>query len=461
MTNKGKAMLVMRNFGYLGLHSVIDSKSVLARDRLVDFTREIQIRRKTESDMDEKATGIVNFETVTLWQSSFIAEPTKAGGRIKPENLHMNETNGANSGSQSPLYAQELAPLRLHASPIRRFNTSPVTKPHRGRGYHVSGDDIEPYFQTSFCNEMLCYPRHLQNCPRGNIVIKTELREVEWVPAYEVYVAHLPTGGPALHNSRRGPAFVQSLYSSCSTKVSDASFLDEFKFRLPLVLQNNPSQPTDSVQRQTVIFFTLFRLSFSSRKKWGKRFRNKKFGRKMDEITGELVGESDWDSSSSNFHMMQLSCGYLPLSKNSTILPDGNHDVKMTGLAYSPRKEAIQKGVLNASSIVLADLPSADDLIKQEPNDIAEDSESIGSGKYPGETASATSGSESLAISEISENSRRGKSRIDPICLQVSFLELKIESSTSILFSHIHYSFFVHHRFALRSTRLSMPRTQP
>ena len=50
VTNGGTAMLVMRNFGYLGLHCVVDSKSSLARDRLVDFTGELQLRRQTDDD---------------------------------------------------------------------------------------------------------------------------------------------------------------------------------------------------------------------------------------------------------------------------------------------------------------------------------------------------------------------------------------------------------------------------
>jgi len=45
-------MLVMRNFGYLGLHSAVFSKGSLARDRLVDFSGELQIRRE-EDDHDE------------------------------------------------------------------------------------------------------------------------------------------------------------------------------------------------------------------------------------------------------------------------------------------------------------------------------------------------------------------------------------------------------------------------
>jgi hypothetical protein len=50
-------MLVMRNFGYLGLHCVVNNKSSLAPDRLVDFTGEIQIRRRSEYDEEELSGG--------------------------------------------------------------------------------------------------------------------------------------------------------------------------------------------------------------------------------------------------------------------------------------------------------------------------------------------------------------------------------------------------------------------
>ena len=49
VTNGRTAMLVMRNFGYLGLHTVVDEKSSLARGRLVDFTGELQLRRTFDS----------------------------------------------------------------------------------------------------------------------------------------------------------------------------------------------------------------------------------------------------------------------------------------------------------------------------------------------------------------------------------------------------------------------------
>ena len=48
LANDGTAMLVIRNFGYLGVHSSIHPHSKLACDRLVDFTGDMQVRRRSE-----------------------------------------------------------------------------------------------------------------------------------------------------------------------------------------------------------------------------------------------------------------------------------------------------------------------------------------------------------------------------------------------------------------------------
>merc|ERR1712238_9169 len=44
-TNDGTAVLVMRNFGYLGLQSVVQHNSSYSKDRLVEFTGDLQLRR--------------------------------------------------------------------------------------------------------------------------------------------------------------------------------------------------------------------------------------------------------------------------------------------------------------------------------------------------------------------------------------------------------------------------------
>lgn len=414
-------MLVMRNFGYLGLHSVVHSKSSLARDRLVSFTREMQLRRREESDVDEhsipeRLKNDPDIHIVPLWQNAFVAEPTDSGGRSRQEALKGSETADVETKSQSPLYAQELAPLRLNASSAFRNSTTAVLKSQRSRGHHVSGDDIEPYFHTSFCNDLLCQPRILHNCPKGNIVIKVEMREIEWIPKYETFVAHLPAGGPSVHNPRRGPYLVQGAYSSCSARCSDPHFLDEFKMKLPLILQ-----PDNDHHRKVSIFFTVYRLSFSPRKKWTKRFRSKKTGKKLDEIAGEIATDnsSDFDNSGS-CHLIQLACGYLPVVANSAIFVDGNHEIKMAHIAREPRRDVVKRGEVDPTTLILTENHRVDEGGKVDDL-TADDTDSLTSGNFTADNVSTTSASETLGPGEGERSRSKGKVKAttDPICLQV------------------------------------------
>eukprot|EP00934_Nitzschia_sp_Nitz4_P007743 Nitzschia sp. Nitz4//scaffold22_size323478//75040//86490//NITZ4_000513-RA/size323478-snap-gene-0.540-mRNA-1//-1//CDS//3329542953//7733//frame0 len=412
VTNGGTAMLVMRNFGYLGLHSVVNSKSSLARDRLVDFTREVQLRRREadeDEDKEEEKSSGKNPDVLWTgeWHKAFVAEPTKYGGR------YTRKTQGTGK-SESPLYAQEMAPIRLNPS-----ETRVATKTPRGRSHYSQGEDIEPYFRTSFCNELLCHPRHLQNCPTGNIVVKVELRDLVWVPEYGAYLSNLPVQGPAVHNPRRGPVLVQSAFTSCSAKCQNPVFLDEFKVRLPLLLSENGIN--ESTGRNTALVFTVYRLSFSNRKRWGKMFRTKKTGTKVDEITSGLAGETPQDDSAGqNYHLIQLACGFLPLSAtNSSGIVNGNHEVKMVYQARVPKNECIGTGDIRNSTVFLCEtLQSADG--KSDQDDVAlDDNESMSSSHHFTETASAASASESVALSEQSTRSRsRGKSMLSAMVLQ-------------------------------------------
>ena len=78
-------MLVMRNFGYLGLHQAVFSRSSLrARDRLVDFSGEIQVRREVSKDSEsDSSPRIVDDRTyvVAPWRKEYVSEPTVNGGR--------------------------------------------------------------------------------------------------------------------------------------------------------------------------------------------------------------------------------------------------------------------------------------------------------------------------------------------------------------------------------------------
>jgi hypothetical protein len=140
VTNGGTAMLVMRNFGYLGLHPVIDSKSSLARDRLVDFTGDIQVRRKSESEKEVPCAmeprQVDGYRIICPeFHNDYIAEPTIFGGRVPSCEC---TTTAEQSSSKS--YAQELFPVPLLISPSSHVSTSNIGG--MGRGV-TSQDDIE------------------------------------------------------------------------------------------------------------------------------------------------------------------------------------------------------------------------------------------------------------------------------------------------------------------------------
>jgi hypothetical protein len=396
LTNGGTAMLVMRNFGYLGLHEVVNGKSSLAMDRLIDFTGEMQLRRRDEDENDaglSKSRGAVH-RGAPAWRSQYKAEPTINGGRCTTPNLSRPEK------SYSTLNAQELAPVPLLNTPLRR----PVGTPHsipksRTRG-HSSGEDIEPYFHTTFCNELLCYPRLLRNCPKGNVVMKVEMREIEWNADYGVFLAHIPEFGPVVHNLRRGPFLVQGAYTSCSARRPDPHFLDEFKLKLPLLLGNDES-------RVASIFFTVYRLSFSSRKKWGLRGLSKKrSNKKFDEITGDMVGESDIVKGK-DCQLIQLGCGFLPLEKKQSLLENGSHDVKISYVAKYPQQEFCEKEGVSSDTIVMSDFTiGKGDFAGDES--VTEDGDSQCSDRYF-DTLSATSASDRDTV--LSENMDDNKSK--------------------------------------------------
>jgi hypothetical protein len=432
VTNGGTAMLVMRNFGYLGLHSVVHSKSTLARDRLVDFTGELQLRRRQESESNEEKSFLPlapadDTCVVPEWHKDFISEATVHGGR----NIHNSASqvdSSAIEARRSPLYAQELSPLLLHSVPSK-FPLTGVSKLQRGRGTS-SGYDIEPYYHTIFCNQLLCQPKVLHNCPKGNIVVKVELRELEWNAEFSAYFAHVPQSGSAIHNPRRGPFLVPGVFTSCSSRCLDPKFLEEFKVKLPLVLAGcNEDEKT----RNLSLFFTVYKLSFSTRKKWARRLRGtKRNGQKADEIAGDLVGETSGETDSSgNCQLIQLACGHLPIAFDSSLIGNGNHEVKLASIARYPRQELCEKGVMSRSTLVVSDLADSGkggygtDGGRID-NDEATDTESVNSGHVLTDSASATSGTGSICRSDTTDDRKqrhaRHKSGSEPISLQVRIL---------------------------------------
>ena len=282
LIKEGSAMLVLRNFGYLGLHSSIHSQSKLACDRLVDFTGDLQVRRRFQKEINPRIddqNGLIY--AIDSWHKDFVGEPTVNGGRSQDQSKGCDVAE-----SNSPFYAQELAPVPL----LLEKSISPYSN---------------IYLHTSFCNELILGPRFLHNCNRRNIVIKVEIRHLEFNNKTGRFLATLPVT-PMMHNARRGPALVNEAYTSCAYHKYDPQFSEDFKIKLPIQLQNSSGG-------KLVALFSVYNITVKGRKKWSL-----------------ISSKGDEDEKINPLEL--LGCGYLPLcvsDQSSCLIADGLHKVKL------------------------------------------------------------------------------------------------------------------------------------
>lgn len=344
-------MLVMRNFGFLGLHTAIHSHSKLARDRLVDFTGEIQVRRRNDEDISDRDVSQVCHHSADVWHQDFVGEPVENGGRnmISFQNDSTIPLDTVNS--KSKLYAKELVPIPLSLS---WSNTRSMKVPYNGL------IDAGIPFHTSFCNELLCQPLLLQNSSKRNITVKVEIRKLNFCGERKLYIASSLRSGPAIHNNRRGPFLVYEAYTSCAYHTVDPHFLDEFKIKLPFNLTEGLSDMSadDANDGKLIILFSVYNVSVKAKKKWS--LISKQKGPKHD---GEDNSNENCELNSiSPFPQDLLGCGFLPLcpkNDSTCLISDGKHDVK---LKYLSRPE------------VCSSRQSEDGLIGKDGSDFAPES---------------------------------------------------------------------------------------
>lgn len=298
-------MLVIRNFGFLGLHSSIHPHSKLARERLVDFTGELQVRRRRK---DESIKNIDNdfgrINAIDIWHKNFIGEPTVNGGRTLNHPIEKVHTD-------SNTYAQEVAQIPVICK------KKPATTETRA------------FFHTSFANELFIGPRTILNCTKRNITIKIEIRCLKYSEDRKSLLATIPDS-PMIHNMRRGPFLVNESYTSCAYNKIDPQFIDDIKIKLPINLQSQCSFADNT--GKLVALFSAYNVGFKSRKKWSL-----------------LSAKGDEDEF--QYPMELLGCGYLPLSQDDNVaclLADGLHNVKLNyfpiGLANTVEdREAAQE----------------------------------------------------------------------------------------------------------------------
>jgi len=276
------------------MHSIIDKKSSLSRERLVDFTGELQVRCQDESvERSTKERCPVLGETYILppWRPHYEIEPTVFGGRnVNPPIVDNAAKEKVISRSS---YAQELAALPLE---------NPVAEGYGGNiSSHASKYD-GLLMHTSFCNELICQPKMLQGCLKESIVVKIELRKLEWSATLNSEVA-VPVA-PSIHNARRGPWLVQEAFTSCAMDATDPRFLDEFKVKLPLLLGENS-------QGKLGLFFSVYQINVRKRRRAG--------GLSRRDVSDEDVAH--------------IGSGFLPLSREdsaSCLIENGEYEIPIT-----------------------------------------------------------------------------------------------------------------------------------
>lgn len=280
-------MLVMRNFGYLGVHSSIHLNSKLACDRLVDFTGDTQVRTKLEGEAVEQIDddrGRVY--VIDAWHKKFVAEATVDGGRARNTSADhkMHATN-------SPLYAKELVHIPLAHD-------------------KANAEKGSRFIHTSFSNELILSPRCLLHSSKRNITVKIEVRRLAYNQEMNRLTAILPET-PMIHNSRRGPFLVHETFLPCACHKVDPKFIDDVKIKLPLWFQSQSYDSSDD--GNLVAFFSVYNVSVKVRKKWNL-----------------ITNKGDEDEKTSPLEY--LGCGYLPLSthgKATCLLADDIHSVHL------------------------------------------------------------------------------------------------------------------------------------
>ena len=375
ITNGGMALLVMRNFGYLGMHRAIHSQSKLARDRLVDFTGEFQVRRRTKADSRsmEKMESLDNSETNAVtsnWFTDFISERTYNGGRSSShlqDQADGNTPEGRDKTSTSSLYAQELAPLPLFITPPNyrgQKSTSTASGVANGSISELPsfGRDAETYFHTSFCNEMILQPRLLHNCPKRNISIKFEICHMKQCEETDSLIV-IPSVSPTIHNPRRGQHLVYEVFTSCAYHTIDPHFLDEFKVKLPACLTSK-SQDLERTGSRLVVLLSVYNIHLK-KKKWSDMISKKKPSRRNslendESFELDIHPEAGTDRKCA-FEL--LGCGILPLSQSddvSCLIQNGLHDVQLNYITKPYTHHHLERKVETSN-------PSADNLNNYPP----------------------------------------------------------------------------------------------
>jgi len=286
----GVARMVTSYYGHLGIHKSLNGRTLPSRP-LVDYSGELYARRR---DAGEHSTSIDDDGGRILlgknWFDDCTGEPIpKSSSSINCERPH--------ESSQDSIV--ELASLLSH----------------------------EPWFHTTFINELICRPIKLQNSPQGPTFLKIEVVDIKWDSDLNRYVV-LKSSDPMIHNPRRGPFLVDEICTSCS---QGSQLNDEFKIKLPSALMDSNSGVTCilvsaySCRKRTDTNHVAF---FSS--KLLRTYRGARDGIDQTKRGDEVIF---------------LGCGFLPLSTTtdddvSCLLKNGLHQIELNYWARSAHADS-------------------------------------------------------------------------------------------------------------------------
>jgi len=197
---RGVARIIITNHEYLGIHNALNTDiPLLSHPRIIDFSGELFAHRKDTRDgsilMDDDEGRILVGKS---WFADCIREPMPKSG---------SSTSCEKPNQLSNDHIVELASLL----------------------------PIEPYFHTTYINELICCPIKIHGLSPAPTFLKIELVRMKWDEALCKHVVLKLSSEPLIHNPRWGSPLVEEYFTSC---VQGSPLLDEFKVKLPSALMD-------------------------------------------------------------------------------------------------------------------------------------------------------------------------------------------------------------------------------
>ena len=209
--------------------------------------------------------------------------------------------------------------------------------------------------------------------------------------------------------------------------------MDEFKMKLPLDLR--PGRRDGRSGGTLSLLFTVYNVRFQSKGAWN---HAKKFFGSIKAMDSAATVEHDLFMGT---RLEQIACGFLPVTSQASLIENGVHDVRVVYTVRTPPRDLVDRGVVEASSLVLVERSETGEMIG---GSLVDDSfaeqetiaslDSVVSNQGGSLEAKLDGGTTSSDITLDSRSGRKGPLLSEPISLSVSVqLEPRYRS---VQFSH-------------------------